>query len=482
MIGANFTVSEMKQAKTRRKRGVLLTSVGLKRLQAAIRAVEIIQNNGDRFTLEELSARVKVCTKTLSRLWSLNATVDQRTLKLCFNTFDLELSTEDYTIEKESDFDEVADTFLPSVPRKPTNSPPSITKSYLAREQHQNLDYCCLYPDGPVSLDSPLYIERPPLERLAYQEITQPGCMIRIRAPRGMGKSSLLLRLLAFAQQQDYYTIKLDCDQIDASCLSNLNQFFRCFCWRVATELGIDPQLDTYWDEEIGSKLSCSFYFKNYLLRQINRPIVLVLERVGRFFAYPQIAQEFFPLLRSWHEEARQDANWQKLRLVVAYSTEVYVSLDINRSPFNIGLPLRLSEFTQQQVEELANRHGLKWNFGKEARQLMMLVGGHPALIRIGLYHLTCQGMTLKELIEEALANGGIYRSHLWQHWEKLLENPNLIRVYAKLVRANQSIYFDPLEVSQLDSLGLIRFEGDRILPRCELYRTYFKKQLANLL
>lgn len=469
----------MKSPKIRRKRGVLLTSAGVKRLQAAIRAVEVIQNNGDRFTLEELSTRVKVCTKTLSRLWSLNASVDQRTLKLCFNTFDLELSTEDYTIDRESDFDESTEALLPTLDRKNIYSWPSIIKGSLAEEQYENFEYCWSYPDGPVPLDSPLYIERPAVEKLAYREITQPGCVIRINAPREMGKSSLVLRLLAFARQQEYYTVKLDCDQMDALCFSNLDHFFRCFCWRVATELGIDPQLDTYWDEEIGSKLSCSFYLKNYLLRQIKRPIVIVLERVGRFFEYPQIAQEFFPLLRSWYEEARQDVNWQKLRLVVVYSTEVCVSLDINQSPFNIGLPLRLSEFTQEQVEELANRHGLKWNSGKQAQQLISLVGGHPALIRIALYYLACQGMTLEALVQEAIANGGIYRNHLWRHWEKLQKNPSMARAYTELLITKQSSCLNPIETSKLDSLGLIRFEGDRILPRCQLYHAYFAKQLS---
>jgi hypothetical protein len=65
----------------------------------------------------------------------------------------------------------------------------------------------------------------------------------------------------------------------------------------------------------------------------------------------------------------------QKLRLVVVYSTEEYVDLDINRSPFNIGLPLHLPEFTQPQVQDLAQRHGLNWSSGKEVTALMELVG-----------------------------------------------------------------------------------------------------------
>lgn len=471
----------MKQSRTRRRRGVLLTSVGLKRLQKAIEAVEVNQNNGEQFTLQELSARMNVSIRTLSRLWSLNASVDRRTLKQCFSAFDLEICTEDYTISNEMDEDETTEGLSYNSDTKEIYALQSIGKDTFANEQHHKFRGCCLYPDGLVPLDSVLYIERPPVEKLGYQEITQPGCVIRICAPRQMGKSSLVLRLCAFAQQQEYYTVKLDCNQIDALFLSDLNLFFRHFCWRVAKELGIAPNLDAYWDSEIDSKLNCNFYWKNYLLEQIKRPIVLVLEHFDRFFEYPQIAQEFFPLLRSWYEEARVNTNWQKLRLVVVYSTQVYASLDINCSPFNIGLALYLSDFTQQQVKELAQRHGLSWNSGKEAAQLMSLVGGHPALIQMSLYYLTYHGMTLEELVEDAIANGGIYRNHLLRQWTTLQENPSLIEAYTKVVAASESVYLNPIQAYKLDCLGLICYEGSRISPRCELYRAYFKKQLSTI-
>lgn len=466
----------MKQYATRR-RGVMLTSVGLQRLQAAILATEIAQNSGDRFTLEQLSDRVQVSTKTLSRLWSLNVTVDRRTLKMCFSAFDLELRSEDYIISSGLCGAETSETSSTRADKKETSSSQSITGSYL-KEKSVIPECICSYPDGPVSPDSAFYIERPPFEKLAYQEITQPGCVIRIRTPRKMGKTSLVLRLLAFAHKLGYYTVKLDFHQIDPLRLSDLNHFFHYFCWRVAKELGIEPNLDENWDEEIGSKLSCFFYLKNYLLPQIKMPLVLVLEQVDRLFEYPHIAQEFFPLLRSCYEEARQDMNWQKLKLVVVYSTEAYARLDINRSPFNIGLPLCLNEFTTQQVEELAGRYGLDWNSGKEANQLISLIGGHPALVQIALYHIRCLGITLEQLRQGAIANGGIYRDHLWQHWVKLQENPSLIEAYTKVVRAKQGISLNPVEVYKLDSLGVITYEGDRVKPRCELYRAYFEKQL----
>ncbi|MBE9034785.1 AAA-like domain-containing protein [aff. Roholtiella sp. LEGE 12411] len=471
----------MKPPKNTRRRGFVLTPVGLKRLQAAILAMEIADNKGEHFTLEKLAALMNVSTKTLSRLWSLNTSVDQKTLRLCYDTFNLELRREDYAILNESNKTETSKALSLSLNIRNQNFVPYLPVNSVINEQHEQFEQLWAYPDGPISLDSPLYIERPAIEEPVYREVMQPGCVIRIRAPRGMGKSSLVLRLLAFAETQGYRTVNLNCNQIDADYVTDLNKLLRCICWRVATQLGIDPNLNEQWDEEIGCKLSCSLYFQNCLLKQSQSPVVLVLNEVDCLFEHPHIAQEFFALLRSWYEEARQDSNWQKLRLVVVYSTEVYVSLDINRSPFNIGLPIRLPEFTQQQVEDLARRHGLNWYSGNEATKLMSLVGGHPALIQIALYHLCCQGMSLEHLVKEAMTNGGIYRYHLWRHWAILQDKPHLAKIYTDIVTAKQSIYLNPIEAYKLDSLGLISFEGDRIKPRCELYRAYFEKQLSTI-
>ncbi|MEM7592923.1 MAG: AAA-like domain-containing protein, partial [Cyanobacteria bacterium P01_A01_bin.83] len=46
-------------------------------------------------------------------------------------------------------------------------------------------------PHGKVPLSSKLYIERPPQETLAYQEILNPAALIRIKSPLNMGKTSL---------------------------------------------------------------------------------------------------------------------------------------------------------------------------------------------------------------------------------------------------------------------------------------------------
>lgn len=451
----------LKENKATRRRGVLLSPQGLQRLQDAISSWEITENQGQRLSLEDLSYQTKLSAKTLSRLWSANKGVDQKTLKLCFNTFNLELNEEDYIFLKEDNETKILDCLSESICLRTEN--PSLWS----------------YPDGPIPLDSPLYIERQPIEELIYREVTQPGCLIKVFAPGQMGKTSLILRILAFADVQGYHTVNLSFSQIDADCFTDLNKFLRSFCSQIAIKLGIAPNLNEHWDEDVGYKLICSLYFQHYILKQINNPLVLVLSEVERFFEYPQVAQEFFALLRSWYEESRQNNLWKNLRLVVAYSTEQYLCLDINYSLFNIGLPVLLHEFTQQQVEELARRYGLRWSAGKESAQLISLIGGHPALTQLTLYYLHSGAMSLPDLIKEAIANGGIYRYHLQNHWVKLLANPGLIRTYTEVVTAKESLVIDPIHAYKLESLGLITFDGDRVLPRCQLYRAYFTKQLS---
>ncbi|MEH1944127.1 MAG: AAA-like domain-containing protein [Nostoc sp.] len=468
--------------KTKRARGVVLTSTGIKRLQSAILSVEIVENKGEHLSLEEISSRIHVSSRTLSKLWSLSESVDQKTIKLCFSAFNLELHSEDYTIVNKANENETSE-LLPIANIEKDLSQPSELTSFVEKDhtQTEQIENLWSYPDGPVPLDSHFYIERPPLERKVYREITTSGCVIRIRSPKQMGKSSLVLRLCAFAHKLGYQTVNVNCYQFDSECLTDLNKLLRRLCWKIATGLGIDPNLKQKWNEEIGYNLSSGFYLENYLLVQCQNPVVLILNEVDRFFEYPHICQEFFALLRSWCEEARHNPNWQKLRLVMVYSTEDYISMDINLSPFNIGLPIRLNDFTQPQVEDLARRYSLDSFKAKDLAKLMSLVGGHPALIQISLYYLKSQEMTLEEIIEEAIANGGIYRDHLWRQLIKLQENPRLAKTFAEILAAKQDISLNPIDTSKLEGLGLIRFEGDRVLPRYGLYQSYFAKQLSTI-
>jgi hypothetical protein len=334
------------------------------------------------------------------------------------------------------------------------------------------------FPEGTVKLDSAFYVERPPIEFRCYEEILQPGSLIRIKAPMQMGKTSLTTRILAHAAKQGYRMIPLNLRQAEDAVLTKLDKFLRWFCANVSRQLKLQPQLDDYWNEElIGSMMSCTTYFQAYLLEQIDSPLVLALDEVDWVFLYPAIAKDFFPLLRTWHEEAKNLDIWKKLRLVVVHSTEAYIPLKINQSPFNVGLPVELPEFSLQQVQDLARRHGLDWA-DSQVEQLRAMVGGHPYLVRLALYHIRRQDVTLKQLLQAAPTEAGIYSDHLRRHLASLQENLELTAAFKKVVTKDSPIQLEPMQVYQLQRMGLVQLQGNDVMPRCNLYRQYFRERL----
>ncbi|MEG4802775.1 AAA-like domain-containing protein [Microcoleus sp. ARI1-B5] len=349
------------------------------------------------------------------------------------------------------------------------------------------------FPGGPIPLDSRFYIDRSPAEARACAEISKPGSLIRIKAPRKMGKSSLMLRIIHAAVDRGYRTVTVDFQQADAAVFASLDKFLRWLCVNVARQLKLEPNLDEFWDEDMGSKVSCSLYFENYLLEQIDSPLVLVLNEVNRVFERANIAREFLPLLRFWYEQARQSETWQKLRIAVIHSTEIYIALSLNQSPFNVGLPIKLSEFTAEQVQDLARRHGLNWSDSYPVEQLMKMVGGHPYLVHLALYHLAILLQNrlsvgddaweelgraeLEELLKAAPTQSGIYSDYLRNQSIAIQQQPELASAFQQVLDVKNSIHLEPLMAYQLDSMGLVKLEGNNCSLSCELYRLYFQEQ-----
>jgi DNA-binding Xre family transcriptional regulator len=364
---------------------------------------------------------------------------------------------------------------LDSAVRSQNIAPPdSISAGEVASDLSS--DTLPRYPNGAVPLGSSFYLERTAFESQVEREIRKPGALVRIKAPREMGKTSLLLRILDTAKNLGYQTVSLNLAQVDEAILSELNQFLRCICANVARQLQLKPMLDEYWDEDLGSKISCTAYFQDYLLEKIPTPLVLAFDEMNHIFEHPQIAKDFLPLLRSWYEEAKTLPTWQKLRLIVVHSTEIYIPLQLNQSPFNVGLPIQLATFSLAEVQQLARCYGIDWGEGAEAGQLMELVGGHPALVIFAFYNLSRGVVTLGQILKTAPTATGIYRHHLQRHIVTFAEQPELARIFQSIVSTSEPVRVDPIPSYKLCSMGLIKQSGHKAIPSCELYRQSFLK------
>ncbi len=457
----------MDHRKLKRKRGVILTSSGLQKLEEA-RSLAENKNRGIRLTLEDLSEMVGLAPDTVMRVFAGDERVDKHTLKRCFQAFQLNLEHSDYLQphtdlgESEELDDRLIENLVTPVPSPPT----SII-----------LDL----PRGQVSLESSFYVDRQPFESRCQEVIQEPGALIRIKAPKAMGKTSLMARILSKAREKDYLTVTLSLRLADESIFLSLERFLKWFCACVSQSLGLPNCLAEQWDEIFGNNYNAINYFEKCILASIDRPLVMALDDIDCIFKREEIASDFLGLLRAMHEKAKYgDGNsvaWQKLRIIVIHSTEVYIALNSNQSPFNVGLSVDLPKFTQSQVLDLAHRHQLNWN-NSEVNYLMDYVGGHPSLIRQALYSIACNEISLIELVGTSSFANHIYGDCLGRLWGYLQQKPALLSAFRQVIKASEPVQIDSTQGFLLKSLGLICFQDGMGTPSCQLCFEYFRDRV----
>ncbi len=342
--------------------------------------------------------------------------------------------------------------------------------------------------EGQVNIASDFYIERPDLEKKCCEAILEPGSVLRLKAPQQMGKTMLLNKVLGQVKQEGYRTLSLDFGLLaDSTVLSDYNKFLKSFCFSVGQKLELENKLADYWEELTSGNQNTTFYFQKYLLAEITNPLVLALENFDLIFEH-EIFWDFCKLLRGWHGESREgdddSKNWQKLRLVVAYTTDYYCYSDINittSSPFrNLGVVVKLPEFCPEQVQELAQCYGLTWE-DAQVKQLMNLLGGHPWLVQAALRYIRNYNVALSQFLKTAPTEAGIYSNHLRQHLANLKKQPQLAEAFSEVVKSQKPVPLESEQTFKLDSMGLVRLEDNRAMPRCNLYRQYFQAHLNEL-
>lgn len=183
------------------------------------------------------------------------------------------------------------------------------------------------------------------LENNCYKEIRKPGSLIRIKKPPKLGETSLLNRILKYASQQDYQTVNVNFQDANVYILDSLDRLLQWVCSSIANKLNLADNSSNYWENwknHLGSKVTCTHYLEEYLLPQTPNAIALGFDNIEEIFKYPDITTDFLGVLRGWHERAKHETVWQKLRLIVVYSKDTGIPLNINQSPFNVGLTIEI--------------------------------------------------------------------------------------------------------------------------------------------
>ena len=375
------------------------------------------------------------------------------------------------------DFEDVVESLTPVLMARQSGRAAEPAEPVEPADEPEATGVVLENPEGQVPLNSPFYVERSRVETDCYAAVVKPGALIRVKAARQMGKSSLMTRILDRGAQQGYRSVPIFFQEADGEIFGNLDSFLQWFCGIVAEELDLPLDVETFWERgRLGSKRKCTNFFQKYVLPEIKTSLVLGLDEVDLIFQHLGIAQDFFALLRTWHERGKNQSIWQGLRLVIVHSREVYIPLDMHQSPFNVGVPIDLTEFTSVQIGGLAEQHGLSL-IEKDIDDLMTMLGGHPYLVRVALYEIARGRSTLAQLLEIAPTEEGPFADHLRRHLRNLRDSDDLISAIEQVINSAEPVAIGDAAF-QLRSMGLIKLQQNAAMPLCNLYRQYFQQRL----
>jgi hypothetical protein len=333
-------------------------------------------------------------------------------------------------------------------------------------------------PKGALPADSPYYIERAS-DQLIGAQICKPGVTISICGPRQIGKTSLLARIAQQAPRYDKRVAWIDFQLFEKPALADAGLFYRQLCGRISNMLGIESQVEAFWQEGIGDAFNCERYIERYILPR-SGPLMLVMDEVERVLEAP-FCSDFFSMLRSWHDQrALVENNLWQLDIILAASTEPKLWIpDPERSPFTVGLRVDLDDFSEQNVQVLNRRYGSPLS-EEHLQHLMELLRGHPYLAHHAIYSVASHTYNANSLFERAKRDDGPFADHLNYLLFRLSSKPELTRgmrrIIAKQVCRDEELY------ARLRGAGLVRREDEqrraRVLPSRQLYHDYFSRRL----
>jgi hypothetical protein len=346
---------------------------------------------------------------------------------------------------------------------------------------------------GTMSTDSPYYVEREAdrsIRDLFYGPKTSfvlNNKTVTIKGHKQSGKSSLLVRIEAWAVEQGCTTCYIDFQGKDDEELKTTGDLFRSIANSISDELHIDFDPELEWKADGRWKEKLTSFVEAKVLALGEQEVVFLFDEADLTFPYGEVCKVLFSTLRFWHNKRprdHKDRGWKRLWLIVAHSTEPSLWIrDLNQSPFNVGQSVVLEDFDERkvvprEVPELNERYQSPLRTDEEIRGLLELVGGHPFLARLALDRLVAQSCSFAELESTAInPESPFVTLHLKHLWELIQADKSLVSALREILRYGKCD--DGKSFERLDAAGLSRVDASgRVSLRYKIYNDYFRQKL----
>jgi hypothetical protein len=341
-------------------------------------------------------------------------------------------------------------------------------------------------PTGTMAADDPYYLHRNADDRAQ----PNPGAAqtIVIKAPRQMGKSSLLTRYLRSCAQMGRRTALVDLREfLTLQQPGDYGAFLTNLGLRLHRQIrGAAPRLS----RAIRQQSELTDLVEDHLVTDDGADVVVALDECDRLLD-PKIPfrEDFFRLLRYWHDARAEKPKLARLSLALVIQTDAGLLMkDALSSPFNVGIEVELQPFALAQTLELNERLKQPLKVA-QVKQLEDLLGGHPFLTRLAFYRLTGRDdLDFAGLMRAAADEDGPFGDHLLNLRLKVGQRKELLKELRDFVKGLQrkaptkkpSLSKEAQE--RLRASGIIRVirtrNGAHVEMANRLYEAYFSAAL----
>ena len=232
---------------------------------------------------------------------------------------------------------------------------------------------------GTVQAGSGLYLSRNADREL--HALCRNGVFAYVLTPRQLGKSSLMVRTASRLAEEGIRSATIDLTQIGVQVTAET--WYLGLLAAIEDQLGLGSDVVTWWGSHahLGVTQRLTLFFQEVLLTEITGSIVIFIDEIDTTLSLA-FTDDFYAAIRFFANARAYIPEFHRLSFVlIGVATPGDLIRDPQRTPFNIGQRVDLTDFTFDEALPLADGFGLPPSDAHRVlHRVLWWTGGHPYL------------------------------------------------------------------------------------------------------
>lgn len=232
---------------------------------------------------------------------------------------------------------------------------------------------------GAVQAGGGIYIRRRADEDLF--RLCREGTFAYILYTRQVGKSSLMFHAAERLEAEGVRTVIIDLNQIGTQVTPEA--WYLGLLAIIEEHLSLTTDVVAWWQHHahLGMTQRLTLFFEEVLIKEVAEPIVIFVDEIDTTLSL-KFTDDFFAAIRYLYHARAQVPEFRRLSFVLSgVATPSDLIQDPQRTPFNIGQRVELTDFTFEETLPLADGLGLPPDSARQVlRWVLKWTGGHPYL------------------------------------------------------------------------------------------------------